>query len=66
MNFFTDGGHDVVAWNAPRNLLIIVHNVAPPHALGNTLTVRVGVDKRDSEPAKGSSRFSDLTAQSFC
>ena len=32
--FFADGGHDVVAWNGARNLLIIVHNVAPTHSLG--------------------------------
>ena len=51
MNFFADGGHDVVSWNAPRNWLIIVHNVAPTHSLGNSLSVRVGVDQRDSEPA---------------
>ena len=38
VDFFADGGHDVMAWNAPRNLLIIVHNVAPTQSLENTLT----------------------------
>ena len=34
MAFFADGGHDVVAWNGARNLLIMVHNVAPSHSFG--------------------------------
>ena len=38
LNFSADRGHDTAAWNVPRNLLIIVHNVASPHSLGNRLS----------------------------
>ena len=62
VNCFADGGHDVAAWNAPRNLLIIVHNLASPHSSGNRLSW-------SSSRGKGllgnndSSRSSHLTAE---
>ena len=62
LNFSFDGSHDVVAWNAPRNLLIIVHNLAPPHSLGNRLSWSSSRGK-GLLGKKGSSRSSHLTAE---